>query len=161
MKNKILFDFYKAHGRSQIMYRAFFDGSCEPVLTNIGENGPLFITKRNRDPFVNLAEVLPHYTWFAVAVKRSKDGNVKPMAEPERVFPGPDDEMPQIMINRDYYDYVTDTAAEFAASLEPKAEMPKVAAAFNEEIDKREQRYTQAHPKQNALIRWLRCLFGN
>jgi hypothetical protein len=67
MENTILFDFNKAmpDGRNAVMYRAFFDGTCAPALTNVGEEqkcGPLFIGKTNRQAFTNLAEPLAHYT---------------------------------------------------------------------------------------------------
>jgi hypothetical protein len=71
MEKRILFDFYKAMpGGSSAMFRAFSDGSCVPVPPNSGEEdkqGPMFIAKKAREPFANLAEVLPFYTRMAMA----------------------------------------------------------------------------------------------
>jgi hypothetical protein len=143
MENKILFDFNEAmpDGRSVVMYRAFFDGKCAPVLTNVGDKqkcGPLFIGKANQQAFTNLAEPLAHYTRLAVAAKRTSEGDTGPLAEPNVVVP--EGERAQIFIKEGSFDYVMETAIEFARSLEPKAEMVNVAQSFSREIDEREQR---------------------
>jgi hypothetical protein len=115
MENKILFNFYIAMpGSNRVMYRAFFDGSCAPV----GEGqkvGQMLIGKKNREPFANLAEALPIYIRMAVAAKRASEGDNRPLAEP---FVGlPESERADVFIDPASFDYVMETAAEFARSL--------------------------------------------
>src|SRR5258708_32652542 len=152
MENKILFDFNKAMPDSGtvVMYRAFFDGTYAPVLTNVGEQqkcGPLFIGKADRQAFTNLAEPLAHYTRLAVGAKRTWEGHTPPLGEPDVVVP--ESERAEIFIKEDCFDYVMQTAIEFARSLEPKAEMVKVAQSFSREIDERQQR-AQAQQRAKA-----------
>jgi hypothetical protein len=154
MEKRILFDFYKAMpSGSSAMFRAFSDGSCVPVPPNTGEEGkqaPMFIAKKNREPFANLAEVLPFYTRMAMAARFATQDKNRPMAEV--IFQLPESEGVMIFIKSDSVGYVSETAAEFARSLETKAETHKVEA-LHRVVDERDAGAgigSSASPKTNA-----------